>query len=224
MIGEVFEGLDEELPCRLLSARTDAEIASVLARMGAHDAADVITELPRHRRQPVLDLLPAGQQVKVKILTGFNPSSAEGLMALDFLAVPGTATVGAALRAVSRSGALPPEALASVYVIDDDGRLLGTAGVVTLLRSDDARALADVCDRDPVRIGPGTDVTNVAVLMIDYNLTTIPVVDGEGRMLGLVTVDDVLEVTLPEDWRRKAAGPDLLPDWASRLDGESEPS
>ena len=63
----------------------------------------------------------------------------------------------------------------------------------------------DVCDGDPARIGPGTDVTDVAVLMTDYNLTTIPVVDDQRRMLGLITVDDVLEVTLPEDWRRREA-------------------
>ena len=56
-----------------------------------------------------------------------------------------------------------------------------------------------------MRIGPGTDVTDVAVLMTDYNLTTIPVVDTRRRVLGLITVDDVLEVTLPEDWRRREA-------------------
>jgi CBS domain-containing protein len=205
---DVFEELDEELASRLLGARADAEIASVLARMGADDAADVIMELPQHRRQPVLDLLPAGQRVRVKTLLGFNPSSAGGLMGSDFLAVPGSATVGAALEAVRRSCTLPPGALSSVYAVDDEGRLLGTAYVVTLLQSGEASPLADVCDRNPVRIGPGTDVTDVAVLMTDYNLVTIPVVDDQRRMLGLITVDDVLEATLPEDWwRRETAEP-----------------
>jgi Mg/Co/Ni transporter MgtE len=74
-----------------------------------------------------------------------------------------------------------------------------------LVQSSGASPLADVCDCNPVRIGPGTDVTDVAVLMTDYNLTTIPVVDPEDRMLGLITVDDVLEVTLPENWRRREA-------------------
>jgi Mg/Co/Ni transporter MgtE len=75
-----------------------------------------------------------------------------------------------------------------------------------LLQSDQACPFADVCDRNPVRVGPGTDVTDVAVLMNDYNLTTIPVVEPRGRMLGLITVDDVLEVTLPENWRRREVG------------------
>ena len=89
--------------------------------------------------------------------------------------------------------------------MDADGRLVGAARLVTLVRAGQARQLLDVCDGDPVRIGPGTDVTDVAVLMTDYNLTTIPVVDEQRRMLGLITVDDVLEVTLPEDWRRRDA-------------------
>jgi CBS domain-containing protein/sporulation protein YlmC with PRC-barrel domain len=202
---DVFEELDEELASRLLGARADAEIASVLARMGADDAADVIMELPQRRRQPVLDLLPAGQRIRVKTLMGFNPSSAGGLMGSDFLAVPGSVTIGDALEAVRRSRTLPPAALSSVHAVDDAGRLLGTAHVVALLQSCEASPLADACDRNPVRIGPGTDVTDVAVLMTDYNLTTIPVVDPEDRMLGLITVDDVLEVTVPENWRRREA-------------------
>ena len=69
---DVFEELDEDLATRLLGARTDAEIAGVLARMRADDAADAIAELPQRRRQPVLDLLPPGQRAKVLTLMGFN--------------------------------------------------------------------------------------------------------------------------------------------------------
>jgi Mg/Co/Ni transporter MgtE len=66
----------------------------------------------------------------------------------------------------------------------------------------------DVSDTDPVRVGADTDLTDVAVLMTDYNLITIPVVDDQRRLVGVITVDDVLEVTLPEGWRRReAAGP-----------------
>ena len=77
--------------------------------------------------------------------------------------------------------------------------------LVTLLQADPAVRLSDVCDDDPVRIGADTDVVDVAVLMSDYNLITIPVVDENRTMIGLITVDDVLEVTLPDDWRRREA-------------------
>ena len=207
---DVFEELDEDLATRLLGARTDTEIAAVLARMGADDAADTISELPQGRRQSVLDLLPSGHRAKVITLMGFNPASAGGLMNLDFVALPGRLTVADALAAVSGSRALQPEALASIHVLDSDGRLYGVVRLVTLVQADPAADLAQVCDADPPRIGPGTDITDVAVLMTDYNLVTIPVVDDGRRMVGLVTVDDVLEVILPGDWRRReaAAPPD----------------
>jgi hypothetical protein len=200
---DVFEELDEDRATRLLGARTNAEIAEVIARMRADDAADAIAELPQGRRQPVLDLLPPGQRTKVLTLMGFNPASAGGLMGVDFVAVHGDLLVGAALEAVARAQSVEPEALTTVHALDADGRLRGVAKLVTLVQSDPAARLADVCDNDPVRVGADTDVVDVAVLMSDYNLITIPVVDDHRRMLGVITVDDVLEATLPGDWRRR---------------------
>jgi hypothetical protein len=221
---DVFEELDEELATRLLGARTDPEIAAVLARMRADDAADTIAELPQRRRQAVLDLLPPGQKTKVMTLMGFNPTSAGGLMGVDYLALPAHAAVADAINAVRRAESLQPEALTSVHAVDEDGCLRGVARLVTLLQADPGSELIDACDTDPVRIGADTDVMDVAVLMTDYNLITVPVVDDRRRMLGLITVDDVLEVTLPDDWRRREAA---MPPDAHRGDtsgaGDPEP-
>jgi CBS domain-containing protein len=202
---DVFEELDEDLATRLLGARTDAEIAEVLSRMRADDAADAIAELPQRRRQAVLDLLPAGQRTKVLTLMGFNPTSAGGLMGVDFLAVLSDAPVREALDAVARSSSLQPEALTSVHAIDERGTLCGVARLVSLVQSDADIPVSDIYDDDPVRVGADTDVVDVAVLMSDYNLITIPVVDEHRKMIGIITVDDVLEVTLPDDWRRREA-------------------
>lgn len=223
---DVFEELDEEQATRLLGARTDAEIASVLARMRADDAADAVDELPQRRRQPVLELLPEAQRRKVMTLMGFNPTSAGGLMGMDMLTLPEAATVADGLAAVAAATSLQPEALTSAHVVDGERHLLGVAALVTLLQSDPATPLLQVCDKEPVRIGVDTDVVDVAVLMTDYNLITIPVVDDQGRLLGLITVDDVLEVTLPDEWRRRQAArpPDnhhgeLVPDATSPAPG-----
>jgi CBS domain-containing protein len=202
---DVFEELDEDLATRLLGARTDFEIAEVLARMRADDAADAIAELPQQRRQPVLDLLPAGQRQKVLTLMGFASASAGGLMGVDFIALPGMVTVRGALARVRESPLLQPEALTSVHAVDEDGRLRGVARLVTMVQADPDAALIEVCDTDPVRVGADTDITEVAVLMTDYNLITIPVVDDANRLLGVITVDDILEIALPPDWRRREA-------------------
>src|SRR5690242_7852953 len=210
---DVFEELDDERATRLLGARSDQEIAGVLSRMRADDAADAIAELPQRRREPVLDLLPAGQRAKVLTLMGFNPTSAGGLMGVDYLALPAGTPVGEVLAAVRQAVHLQPEALTSVHAVGEQGRLRGVARVVTLVQADPGALLGDVSDTDPVRVGPDTDVVDVAVLMSDYNLITIPVVDDGCHMLGVITVDDVLEVTLPEDWRRREAAepPDAHP-------------
>ena len=202
---DVFEELDEDRASKLLGARTDREIADVLTRMRADDAADAIAELPQNRRQAVIDLLPPGVRTKVLTLMGFNPTSAGGLMGVDYLALPSGIPVAEALAAVGAASTLQPEALTSVHAVDGENRLRGVARLVMLLQADQAASLIDVCDTDPVRVGAATDVVDVAVLMTDYNLITIPVVDERRRMLGLITVDDVLEVTLPDDWRRREA-------------------
>jgi CBS domain-containing protein len=202
---DVFEELDEDLAARLLGARTDEEIAGVLARMRADDAADAIAELPQRRRRPVLDLLPSAQRAKVLTLMGFNSASAGGLMGVDFIALPARASVAEALARVRDSPLLQPEALTSVHAVDEGGGLRGVARLVTLVQADPADRVIDVSDTDPVRVGADTDITDVAVLMTDYNLITIPVVDDACRLLGVITVDDVLEITLPGDWRRREA-------------------
>jgi CBS domain-containing protein len=202
---DVFEELDEDQATRLLGARTNEEIAEVLARMRADDAADAIAELPQQRRQPILDLLPHVQRTKVLTLMGFNATSAGGLMGVDFIALPGMSSVADALARVRESPSLQPEALTTVHAVDDEGVLRGVARLVTLVQSDPGATVIDVSDTDPVRVGTDADITDVAVLMTDYNLITIPVVDDKRRLLGVITVDDVLEVALPDDWRRREA-------------------
>jgi Mg/Co/Ni transporter MgtE len=173
--------------------------------MRADDAADAIAELPQRRRQAVIDLLPPGQRAKVLTLMGFNPASAGGLMGMDFVAVAATATVADAITAVAESAGLQAEALTSVHALDERGRLCGVARLVSLVQASTHAPVSDVYDSDPVRVGADTDVVDVAVLMSDYNLITVPVVDERRMMIGLITVDDVLEVTLPEAWRRREA-------------------
>jgi CBS domain-containing protein len=204
---DVFEELDPDIATRLFGDKTDEEVAEVLTRMGADDAADAIAELPQSRRQKVLDLLPVGTRTKVLTLMGFNPTSAGGIMGLDFLAAPAGATVEETLRRLRLAAGIQPEALVTAHAVDDTNRLVGTATVMALLQAEPEALLADVIDSEPVRVTPDADVVDVAVLMGDYNLLTVPVVDSDDHLLGLITVDDILEATIPDDWRRREPPP-----------------
>lgn len=200
---DVFEELDPDIANRLFEDKSDDEVADVIAHMRADDAADAIAELPQGRRLKVLDLLPPGTRTKVMTLLSFNSTSAGGIMGVDFLSVPAEATVEEALRRIRLAERLQPEALLTVHAVDSENRLLGTANVIALLQADADTALADLVDTDPVRVTADADVVDVTLLMADYNLMTVPVVDAENQLLGVITVDDVLEATIPDDWRRR---------------------
>jgi CBS domain-containing protein len=200
---DVFEELDPDKASRLLDDMPDAEVAALLSRMRPDDAADALADLRQKRRRRVLDLMPAPERTKVITLMGFNPDSAGGLMNVDIVSCGLTATAGEALAVIAAARDLQPEAVLKVHILDEERRLAGVVSVITLIQADTAESVATLMDSDPVRVTADADLTDIALLMADYNLYTIPVVDDEDHVLGVVTVDDVLEATIPEDWRRR---------------------
>jgi hypothetical protein len=204
---DVFEELDPEKASRLLDDMPDEEVAALLGRMRADDAADTIVDLRQSRRRRVLELMPAPQRTKVITLMGFNPDSAGGLMNLDIVTCGTGATAGEALAVIGSARPLQPEALVTMHVLNEHEQLVGVVSVITLLQADPADVVSTLMDSDPIRVTPDADLTDVALLMSDYNLHTTAVVDDEDRVLGVVTIDDVLDITIPEDWRRREPGP-----------------
>jgi CBS domain-containing protein len=200
---DVFEELDPDKASRLLGDMSDADVATLLGRMRADDAADTVSDLKQSRRRRVLDLMPAPQRIKVLTLMGFSPDSAGGLMNVDFVSSAPETTAAEALAAIGAATTVQPEALLKVHVLDGDRRLSGVVSVIALLQAASSTAVSAVMDADPVRVTVDADLTDIALLMADYNLYLVPVVDDHDRVLGVVTVDDVLEATIPEDWRRR---------------------
>ncbi len=199
---DVFEELDDQHQREFLENRPDAQVAAILARMAPDDAADVVGELDEDRREPVLALLPVSHRIKVRALLGYDPAEAGGLMSPDFVLLRGTASAGDALQAV-RGSEIAPELLSSVFVSSAEGALEGSVPVTALLRADAGRSLSTILKHETPCLTPDASFEEVARLMADYNLTAIPVADERGRMLGVVTVDDVLEAMLPRGWRRR---------------------
>jgi CBS domain-containing protein len=204
---DVFEELEAERQAEVLKDRTDAEIAEMLTHMRSDDGADLIADLPQSRRLSVLNLLPSPHQAKVRSLLGFNRATAGGLMNPDFLTLPCATSVAAALEGIHDADSqIPQEVLAAVYLTEGD-KLVGSLTLQSLIQADASMSLSQLVEPEgPVHVHPDADLTEVAIRMADYNLTIMPVVDDDGRMLGVVTVDDVLEVTIPEEWRRREEG------------------
>jgi len=198
---DVFEELDTGHQLEFLSTRSDKEAARLLATMAPDDAADLIADLEQDRRLSVLEALPQPTQAKVRALLSYNPETAGGLMSPEFLSLPGDTVVSEALEEIRRSP-VAPEALGVIYTTDDEGRLTGTASVVRLLKSPSAARVGEIADIDPVAVRPDADLHAIVRKMSDFNLAAAPVIDDDHHMIGVVTVDDVLELLLPTGWRR----------------------
>jgi Mg/Co/Ni transporter MgtE len=198
---DVFEELDAEHQIEFVRSRSDGEAARLLATMAPDDAADLIMELDQEHRLPVLQLLPFAQQRKVRALLSYNPETAGGIMSPDFLCLAESTPVSEVLDAVRTSKA-PPEALAVVFARGDDGRVTGTASVVTLIQASPTATLGSVVRPNPAHAHPDWDLHAVTRKMTDFNLTVAPVMDDQHRMVGVITVDDLLEMLLPTGWRR----------------------
>ena len=199
---DVFEELDEHHQLEFIRERPDAQVAAVIARMAADDAADLIVEIDQERRARVLALLPAVQRRQIEALLGYNPSTAGGLMSPDFILLGEADSIAQAIERV-RTSDLAPVTLSTVYLRDAEGRLSGSVPVVTLLRAAPESGLHAVAEHEPVSVGTDADLPEVARAMTDYNLVMLAVVDEDERLVGVVTVDDVLELTLPTGWRRR---------------------
>jgi hypothetical protein len=199
---DVFEELDDQHQREFLEDRPDAQVAEILSRMAPDDAADIVGELDEDRREPLLALLPVSHRVKVRALLGYDPAEAGGLMSPDFLLLGGSTSAGGAVEEIRRSP-IEPELLTAVFVASPDGAPQGSVPVTSVLRADPGRRLESLVKHEVPSLSPDTSFEEVARLMADYNLTAIPVVDEHERMVGVVTVDDVLEAMLPRGWRRR---------------------
>ncbi len=199
---DVFEELDDHHQREFLEDRPDAQVAAILSRMAPDDAADVIGELEQERRESVLALLGVSQRVKVRALLGYEPDEAGGLMSPEFVVLRGSTSAGDALDAVRRSE-IAPELLTTVFVSSGDGGLAGSVPVAALLRAAPGKRIEEVVEHETPRLAPDAPFEEVAREMADYNLTSIPVVDEHERMLGVITVDDVLEAMIPRGWQRR---------------------
>jgi Mg/Co/Ni transporter MgtE len=160
-------------------------------------------ELDQDRRLPILNLLPPAQQGKIRSLLGHNPQTAGGMMNPDFISVPPDATVGDALARIRTSG-FGLQQIAIVCVVDDAGKLIDTLTLAELVRASADDKVSELVDDFNPSVTPDADVPEVARLMSDYNLVAMPVLDAERRPVGIIAVDDVLELLVPEEWRWRA--------------------
>jgi Mg/Co/Ni transporter MgtE len=211
-LADVLEELPEEDQVQILGILDDERAADVLEEMSPDDAADLIAELPPDTAEQLLRLMEPDEAEDVRRLMSYEERTAGGMMTTEPVILPPDATVADALAHV-RIQELSPSLAALVYVArpplePPTGRLLGVAHIQRLLREPPSTMVGHVLDSDVEPLRPTSSLEECARHLATYNLVAAPVVDEDGRLVGAVTVDDLLDHLLPENWRDTPARAD----------------
>ena len=205
-LADVLGELPEAEQITILGTLDEGRAADVLEEMDPDDAADVLAELSNVDRNRLLELMEPDEAEPVRQLLKYSEDTAGGIMTSEPVILPPDATIAEALARV-RIPELSPALASQVYVCrpptaTPTGRYLGLAHIQRLLREPPSALVSGVLDDlDPLR--PETPLAEVTRYFATYNLVAAPVVDEQGHLVGAVSVDDVLDHLLPEDWRER---------------------
>ena len=190
---EVLEAAEPEVQANIVRSLPADRASDILEEMEADVAADVLGELPEETASELIVRMEPGAGAEVSRLMAYPPNSAGGRMALNFIAIPDTCT---AEQTIVRLRGLAPDAetIYYLYVTDSGGRLVGVLSLRVLLIADPKTPVTQIMTRDVVVVrADETDEATAAALM-KYDLLAVPVVDAEDRLLGIVTVDDLIDL------------------------------
>ena len=204
-LADVLEELGNEDAVALLSRLEAGRAAHVLDAMQPDDAADLVADLPQLKATELLGLMEPEEAEDVRRLMAYDDYTAGGLMTTEPIILPPESTV-ATFLAQSRKAEIPP-ALAAVGFVcrppleSPTGKFVGMIHFQRALRERPQRMVGSIVDTDVDSVRPEDSIGTVTRLLATYNLTALPVLDDAGRLLGAVSVDDVLDHLMPDDWR-----------------------
>jgi CBS domain-containing protein len=204
-LADVLEEMDESDRVSLLAELEGERAADVLGEMDPDDAADLLREIGEERANALLDLMEPEDAEDVLRLMTYEDYSAGGMMTTEPIVLTANSTVADALASV-RQKEISPALASQIYICRQPtetptGRFIGVVHYQRLLREPPATLLGSIVDHDSKGISPDATLQEVSSHLASYNMLSLPVVDSNERLLGAVTVDDVLDHLLPENWR-----------------------
>lgn len=201
---ETLEEMPAERQARILGDMDEERAADILEWMSPDEAADVLGDLPEDKAEELLGLMEDEEQAEVAELLPYEDDTAGGLMTTEFVTLPRELTVGEALARL-REMAKTPNMIYYLYVVEGEGswQLSGVIALRSLILADPAVPLDEVMRSEFQKAHPDERAHEVAQRIAEYNLLALPVVDESGEILGIITVDDAMEILLPKDWRQR---------------------
>ena len=214
----MFTYLDEETRAALVPHLSTARLVAMVKLLPPDDATDILGEMPPERLTEMLHHLPEALAAQIDRLLSYDPRTAGGLMTTQYFSLEDTCTVSEALQHLRRAG--QAETVFYVYVVDSEHRLAGVVSLRQLVMADPESRLRDLMESEVIRVSLDEPQEDIARLITRFDFLALPVVDGQGRMMGIVTVDDIIDVIgeeATEDILRLAGvHPDEMLDSSSR--------
>ncbi|HLG51745.1 MAG TPA: CBS domain-containing protein [Chloroflexota bacterium] len=204
LAADTVEELEPAVSTAIISALPPADAADILEEMDPDDAADLLGELPAEQAEGLLKEMAADEAAEVQKLMTYPEDSAGGMMTTEFVAMPEYLTARQAIGRLRQQKDLPDQ-IYYIYVVDHEinGRLVGVVSLRQLVTAPPDTKLREIMTREVIRARPADPADEVARTIAHYNLLALPVVDEDDHLLGVVTVDDAIDVILPEEWQRR---------------------
>ncbi len=200
---EAITEAEPEVQASMVQMMEPEKAADILEEMEPDEAADILSDLSEAKAEELLETMEPEEAHDVEELLEHEEDTAGGLMTTEHVAFAPTLTAAEAIQRI-RDEAKEAETIYYLYVTDPQERLLGVLSLRELILADPGRRLEQIMHTDVVSVRPETGLREVAELQTKYNLLALPVVGGEGEMLGIITVDDVLNLILPMIWKKRA--------------------
>ena len=202
LAADAIQEVSPDLQVALIRNMEPERAADILEEMEPDDAADILGDLEPAQAQDLLSRMDVDEADDVRELLAYPDESAGGLMTTDVVTVPPDVLAEEAIALV-RAQAAAMDNVYYVYVVDADERLLGVLSLRELIVADPGTPIGRVMHRELIRGRLDDSHEEVARLIAKYNLLALPVVDDGGRLKGIVTVDDAMDVILPDDWKAR---------------------
>ena len=200
---ETITEAEPEVQASMVQMMEPEKAADILEEMEPDEAADILSDLPEAKAEELLETMEPAEAQEVEELLEHEEDTAGGLMTTEHVAFRPTLTAGEAIKRI-REEAKDAETIYYLYVTDPQERLLGVFSLRELILADPGQRLEQIMHAEVVSVRPDTALREVAELQTKYNLLALPVVGGEGELLGIITVDDVLNLILPMIWKKRA--------------------
>jgi CBS domain-containing protein/sporulation protein YlmC with PRC-barrel domain len=200
--GDVIGELDEETAAKIINEMEPEKAADVLEQMDPDEAADILGDLPEKKAVELLSRMDKEEAEEVRELLEHDEDTAGGLMTTDYICFPPDMTTAEVMKEL-RLLAPDIEMIYYLYVVDKEERLQGVLSLKDLILASSGAPLGSIMKTNPKRVLATEDKKEVAEMVSRYNLYAIPVVDEEEHILGIITVDDVVDMLLPTPLRRK---------------------